>query len=604
MAQGIVVKIWNVKAGSGKRSASAQISDSIDYIENPEKVGSPLNINSANQIGNELQYVTNDIKTVNGLYVGGRNITDISHATEEMMQVKEFFGKLDGRVATHGVISLDEEESDPKNAGKLMLLLNDLMKEVFPHHQVVYAVHTNTENLHIHFIINTVGLDGKKIHMDKNFMKEVLEVKVNELAEKYGFTPNEIWKKERKVDPMPIASRKILLRKLIDYAIEQTDTFDAFVAYLRAEGMIVNIGKNISVQMEDMAKAMRTGQLGANYSLSMIEERLMTKYDKLRHGSAGNYYEAIMPEEMANITPLKMKKYKDMSVEERHNAVRLLKLKRNPWMENNQNNWQMQRMANDLNQVGYVYKLVHYYSKGTDCCKDAMQEIIDRRKELGAERKELRQLQKRYKPITDIYEEMKSYMVRAYLYDCYGMTDYISDFMKYKELSKRLDVSYGKSVEEVADFVAETKAQIFYLKQQEQELSKQYVAIKKYSSKGKIQDIADEYSFFHAIGHSDAVYQAKQFGIFTSDLKYITLENNEDVVIRVMITPDMREGKPAISTTIAVMENGNVIRELFSKDMSEKEFNKAIYEIQDEYGIKKCSAERNKITKGGRPIKG
>ena len=108
MAKGIVVKIWNVKAGSGTRSASAQISDSIAYIENPEKVGCPLNISNANQIGNELAYVTNDIKTVNGLYVGGRHITDISNATEEMMQVKEFFGKLDGRVATHGVISLND----------------------------------------------------------------------------------------------------------------------------------------------------------------------------------------------------------------------------------------------------------------------------------------------------------------------------------------------------------------------------------------------------------------------------------------------------------------------------------------------------------------
>ena len=190
MAKGIVVKVWNVKAGSSTRSAAAQISDSIDYIENPEKTGVPLNIANANQLGNELTYVTNEIKTVAGLYVGCRHISDISHATDEMMQIKEFYGKLDGRVATHGIISLDASESDPKNAAKLMELLNELMESIFPKHQVVYAVHTNTENLHIHFIINTVGLDGKKIHMDKSFMRQVMEVKVNQLAEKYGFTPN------------------------------------------------------------------------------------------------------------------------------------------------------------------------------------------------------------------------------------------------------------------------------------------------------------------------------------------------------------------------------------------------------------------------------
>jgi len=600
MATGIVAKIWNVKVGSGTRSASAQISDSIAYIENPEKVGCPLNIISANQIGNELTYVTNDIKTVNGLYVGGRHITDISHATEEMMQVKEFFGKLDGRVATHGVMSLDEEESNPKNAGKLMLLLNDLMQEVFPQNQVVYAVHTNTENLHIHFIINTVGLDGKKIHMDNKFMREVFEGAVNKFAEQYRFTPNDAWRKERKVDNMPIVARKILIRKLIDYAIEQTDTYDAFIAYLRADGLIVNVEKHISIQMEDMPKAIRTGQLGENYSIKSIQERLLTKFDSFRRGHSSDFYEAIMPDEMARITPVRMKKYKDMLTEERSEVIHLLKIKRNPWQESYRDNWQMQRMADDLNRLGYVYKLVHHYSKGTDSCNDAMKEVIDRRKKLGAERRELRQLQKNYKPITDIYEEMKKYMVRAYLYDAYGKTDYIADFMKYRELAQRLEISFGKSVEEVADYVADTKAQIFYLKQQEQELSKQYVAIKKYAEQGKVQSLANDYSFFHAIGHSEAIYQAKQYGIYVSDLKYITLDDNKDIVIRVMTTPDMNGDKPTITSTINVMKNGITIKEISSKGLDEKQFNKEVYEIQEEYGIKKCSVVKNKIPRNAR----
>ena len=103
------------------------------------------------------------------------------------------------------MISLDELESDPKNAGKLMLLLDELMQKVFPENQVVYAVHTNTENLHIHFILNTVGLDGKKIHMDNKFMSQVLEPAVNSLAVKYGFTSNEKWqmKKEPETIPLP-----------------------------------------------------------------------------------------------------------------------------------------------------------------------------------------------------------------------------------------------------------------------------------------------------------------------------------------------------------------------------------------------------------------
>lgn len=103
MAQGIVVKLWNVSAGSGTRSASAQLTSSIHYIENPEKVGGSFAINVVQQINNELQYVAEELKTMQGLYVGTRHITDIANATNEMMQVKEFYGKLDGRIATHGV---------------------------------------------------------------------------------------------------------------------------------------------------------------------------------------------------------------------------------------------------------------------------------------------------------------------------------------------------------------------------------------------------------------------------------------------------------------------------------------------------------------------
>lgn len=401
---------------------------------------------------------------------------------------------------------------------------------------------------------------------------------------------------------MPIAARKMLLRKLIDHAIEQTDTFDTFVAYLRADGLIVNVGRQISVQMEEMPKAMRTGQLGENYSIKNIQERLLTKYDTFHRGHASDFYEAIMPEEMARIAPIKMKKYKDMTKDERAEVIHLLKLKRNPWQESFRDNWQMQRMADDLKQVGYVYKLVHHYSKGTDSSKDAMKEIIDKRKQLGTERKELKQLQKRYKPITDIYEEMKKYMVRAYLYDAYGKTDYIADFMKYRELSKRLEVSFGKDVAEVADFVAETKDQIFYLKQQEQELSKQYVAIKKYAERGKVQNLADDYSFFHAVGHSEALYQAKNYGIYASDLKYITPEDDKNIVIRVITRPDMKEDNPSITTTIAVIKEGIIVKEISSKDMSEKRFSQEIYEIQDEHGIKRCSVEKSKVHGNARQI--
>lgn len=597
MAQGIVAKIWNITAASGK-SASAQISSSIDYIENPEKVGVMLDIDNVNQLNNQLMYVTDEIKTVDGLYVGGRHIMDFDNATSEMMQVKEFYGKLDGRVAMHGIISLSEEESDPRNAGKLMLLLNEFMERIFSEHQVVYAVHTNTENLHVHFVVNTVGLDGKKIHMDRSFMKKTFEPTLNQLAEKYGFTPNEKWRREPVVDKIPMAKRKVLLRKLIDHAIEQTDDVAAFIAYLRADGLEVNVGKHISVEMDDMVKAMRTNQLGENYTAKAIVRRLATKMDPLIWKGVGEHSHYLPQREMVNFVPAKMKRYQDMTRAEKKQALRLIRLGRNPWEENYIDNWQIQKMTRELNETAYVYELVHYYSNGKDNVKAAEAEILARKQKLTEEMKALRENLKRNQPIISIYDELKEHMVRAYLFDVYGRTEYVADFIKYRELVERLEVSYGKTVEEVADFVADQRGQLAYAKAQVSELSAQYREILRFTREGRFVDKGHILSFFDAVGHKEAVRQAREYNIFASEIRYITAKNVDDVIIRVMTMPETVDGKAIVTTKIEVMDGKDkVIRTVESKEMDSKAFNKEIYELAEEYGLKECIIHKNNIRK-------
>ena len=97
MAQGIVCKVWNVKGNSSKTTSSA-ISDTINYIMNKEKTtaelkGTGMQLDSAGDLNREVQYITNDLKTMDKYYVGGRLISDLDHATSEMMSVKKKFGK-------------------------------------------------------------------------------------------------------------------------------------------------------------------------------------------------------------------------------------------------------------------------------------------------------------------------------------------------------------------------------------------------------------------------------------------------------------------------------------------------------------------------------
>lgn len=471
MGKGIVGKIWNIKAGSKSRGVSKQIADTIAYITNSEKCDRKLNDSSVSIIGKELNYITNDVKTLEGLYVGSRHIFSIDNAMNEMMQVKEFFGKTDGRIALHGVVSLDESESDEKNAGKLMLLLNDFLQEIFPENQAVYAVHTNTENLHVHFVVNTVGLDGKKIHMDNKFMSEIFDNNLNKLAVKYGFTPNEDWIKKNKTDTISIVERKIELRKYIDKAIIESNDISDFITKLESYGVSTRVGKHLSVRVQGMTRNMRSYQLGSDYTLEAIAERIKRKWMELEENTVGNYAEGILKSEIMHYEPLKIKKYKDMTPEEKKETVHMLRLGRNPWQESYKQNWQLQKMSDDLNREAYVYRIIRSGGKS---------EIINKQKALSTEKKAIKENLKKNRDVINLYKETKKYAARAYLFDICGIPEYKDDYVKYKESILCLKNNFNKTIEEVAYWMEEQNNQLLYIQAQSRELSEEYKILQNY----------------------------------------------------------------------------------------------------------------------------
>ena len=586
---GIIAKIWNIKAGSQGRSGGAQISSSVDYITNSEKCDGQLSLSGMLQVGREVTYVTNDIKTLAGLYIGARNISDISNAVDEMMQVKRFYQKLDGRVALHGIISLDEDESSKENAGKLMLLCDELMERIFPDNQIVYAVHTNTENLHIHFIANTVGLDGKKIHMDKNFMREVFEPAVNELALKYGFSPNEAWMRARKPDEVSFKDRKIMLRKAIDLAVEEADDFETFLKELRDGGIVANVGRHLSLRMEGMVKPVRSGQLGEQYSIDAIRERIATKREPFIRLSMEHHVKNIEAREVVSFVPTTLKKYKDMSPEEKKKTIHLLRMGRNPWQERYETNWQIKRMSEALSKQAHVFDIIRYFSPGRNNVAEAKKTIVAIQKEIVAEKKAIKQNLKKYKPISDLYEEVKKHEIRAYLYEFADCKEYAKDYEAYKDGCHRLEEHYGKTIGEVAAFLEDQNNQLLYAKAQSNELSEQYRVLVAYEKVDRKKAREDSINFFEAVGHSLAYRQAKDYGIYATRLVMITADDVSDYKIRVMTTPDTIDGKATVVTTVTVLDQKeNVIDEFSSRDVSSKEFNSLVNEVKYTYGFEKC----------------
>ena len=66
---------------------------------------------------------------------------------------------------------------------------------------------------------------------------------------------------------------------------------------------------------------------------------------------------------MLLFTPNKMKNYADMEKDEKTDAVRLLKLGRNPWVEARSDNWQIERMGKELNKIKKKIMKLHLLLK-------------------------------------------------------------------------------------------------------------------------------------------------------------------------------------------------------------------------------------------------
>ena len=587
--EGIVAKIWNIKEGTMGRGAAVQITDSISYITNSEKCDGVIVNDDFMQVGREVSYVINDIKTLQGLYVGGRHISDIQNATNEMMQVKEFHNKLGGRVALHGIVSLPVGESGKENAGKLMMLADDLLEEIFPDHQAIYAVHTNTENLHVHFVVNTVALNGRKIHMDHNFMSKVFDPYLNKLARQYGFSPNMAWEEEKEPDEIKFSDRVIKLRQVVDTAIEWSDDFDSFLHNLRSQGIQVNCGKYLSLRMDGMSRAIRSFRLGSRYTIDAIRDRLLGKREELIRSEVGDHIFAGGSPAQIYVKTTPLKKYADMDAEEKKEAIRMLKLGRNPWREQYKSNWQLQRIAEEFHRTANIYELIRTYAPDTGNVNDALRNIIQKQKEIAEEKKVVKTKLRDYKPIIDLYKEAVKHEKRAYLYEFAGCDEYLSDYLEYKMLVDRLEKGYSKTINEVAEYVEEEENQILYAKAQAKELSSAYHTILRFAQNELRQQEAEYMSLYEAIGYAKAKTAAVHQGVFESSIKYIAADSVDDGYIRVVILPDIVGGTRTVTATVSVYgKNGELKKEFSSQETNVKEFNQNLSELKADMGFYRC----------------
>jgi len=140
--------------------------------------------------------------------------------------------------------------------------------------QVLVATHMNTDNLHNHFVINSVSyVDGKKYEQRRSQYAE-FRAASDKLCREYGLS---IVEQPKVKEP----ARYARIREAIDQACEDASTAEDFHRALYRQGYIFGSDPNrkyATIRARDGGRAVRLYRLGEEYDLPAIDDRLRGNY--------------------------------------------------------------------------------------------------------------------------------------------------------------------------------------------------------------------------------------------------------------------------------------------------------------------------------------
>ena len=192
---------------------------------------------------------------------------------QEMINVKKQFFKTDGIQCFHAVQSFVKGEITPEQAHEVgMKLAEELWGDKF---QVIVTTHLNADNLHNHFILNSVSfLDGKKFCNTKKDYA-IMRKTSDRLCEEYGLN---VLSQEEKYNKYATSSLyKELMKDSIDYAIANAKDYNEFIKILQDLGYIITDKNNtLSIRREPYKRNTRIErQFGSKYSKENIYKRIL-----------------------------------------------------------------------------------------------------------------------------------------------------------------------------------------------------------------------------------------------------------------------------------------------------------------------------------------
>ena len=263
-------------ATTGFWPVKGQLKDVIDYARNPDKTTDQKFLDD--DLYQTLRYAENDSKTDQKMYVSAINCPK-QRAYESMIATKRRFGKLGGNVAYHGYQSFAEGEVTPEEAHRIgMATAKRMWGEDY---EVVVTTHLNTENIHNHFVVNSVSFrTGRKFenHISDHYrLREIsdeicrnLGKSVLESATFYGGDKGAYW-----VQKSGRLTHREILKRDVEHCLSLSRSPEDLITRLKSMGYEIRNGfdgKNISVIAPGWQRAVRLSSIG--YTREVLNEWL------------------------------------------------------------------------------------------------------------------------------------------------------------------------------------------------------------------------------------------------------------------------------------------------------------------------------------------
>lgn len=423
----------------------------------------------AKHLANGLKYIMDPDKTEDGRYIGGSNCFP-ENALEQMLETKRHFGKLDKRQGYHFIISFEEEEITENTAFELV---GEFVKEYLgKDYEAVYAIHNDTDHIHGHIIFNSVRCtDGYKYDYPKGEWEHRIQPLVNDLCKKYGLSVldlEEIKEKrkrrqkgetEKPRQKKKMSARNQRIRRDVDRAVEDAETYEEFLENLRSMGYELSGRKHLAVRETGAERVRRLDLLGEEYTEEMLRYRIehssypASEADQNRD----KLFYIYIPYRNRHLT-----RYQKECFIRKYRAG---KIRKRP------DGWKYKRSLQELRrlQEEYLFWAKHNIRSKQDLYT-AMAEAKAMSEKIQEQHRKLTGEKKDYQDVLQLYKELGKYQMEAELYK-EGYQEFSEEAGVYEKLCEKF-AEAGYTVEEAGKLETDFQSREQKLKEKRREAIK------------------------------------------------------------------------------------------------------------------------------------